>query len=414
MSLTVFHSYCAGSNWFPASEQEQTVSYLDFPSCQRCLEKSAFSIHDTKIKNLEMTMKFAHFAHVWTKPGMTPHERYEQLWRELMICDELEFDYGFCVEHHFTPQESWMSAPSLYTVGAGARTKNIRLGPMGYVTPLYHPLRLAEEIAIIDQMLNGRMELGLVPGINAKYFEPFGLEYGSRKSPTMEYLDYLDVAFGDQPFSYDGENYNTQNAHISVLPVQKPHPPLWMMSRDPETLEVLAAKGINTGNFLVFPRDVAAPRYRKYLENWEKAGWDRKPNIAYATTIYVDQTDEKALDVALQRASRAYEGILPTEGDTFENRLELFLERFRDRGENIAETTITKIFDPDYILENDLVFIGSPATVTEKLQEASRTGLFNTFMGEFNFADLPESDLMRSINLFGRKVMPELRDFEPY
>ena len=65
-------------------------------------------------------MKFAHFAHVWTKPGMTPHDRYEQLWRELALCDELGFDYGFCVEHHFTPHESWMSAPSLYTVGAGA------------------------------------------------------------------------------------------------------------------------------------------------------------------------------------------------------------------------------------------------------------------------------------------------------
>ena len=75
---------------------------------------------------------------------------------------------------------------------------------------------------------------------------------------------------------------------------------------------------------------------------------------------------------------------------------------------------ITKIFDPDYIFENDLVFIGSPSTVTAKIEEAARTGVFNTFMGEFNFADLPEDDLMRSIRLFGRRVMPELRDFEPY
>jgi alkanesulfonate monooxygenase SsuD/methylene tetrahydromethanopterin reductase-like flavin-dependent oxidoreductase (luciferase family) len=108
-------------------------------------------------------MKFAHFSHVWAKPGMTPHERYEQLWRELALCDEVGFDYAFCVEHHFRPDESWMSSPSLYAVGAGARTERLRVGPMGYIVPLYHPLRLAEEIAIVDQMLGGRLELGLVP-----------------------------------------------------------------------------------------------------------------------------------------------------------------------------------------------------------------------------------------------------------
>jgi alkanesulfonate monooxygenase SsuD/methylene tetrahydromethanopterin reductase-like flavin-dependent oxidoreductase (luciferase family) len=360
-------------------------------------------------------MKFAHFAHVWCKPGMTPRDRYEQLWRELELCDELGFDYGFCVEHHFTPHESWMSAPSLYAVGAAARTKKLRVGPMGYVVPLYNSLRLAEEIAIIDQMSNGRLEVGLVPGIMASYFEPFGIQYDHRKSPTLEYPDYLRAAYGDtQPFSFAGEHHQTNSAILSVMPIQKPHPPLWMMSRDPETLEFLAKNGLNTGNFLVFPREVAAPRYKKYLEDWDKAGWDHKPNIAYATTVYVDETDDKALDIALDRASRAYEGILPSPGDQFENRLEQFCEQFRERGENPAAVQITKIFDPDYILDNDLVFIGAPDTVAEKLHNASATGVFNTFMGEFNFADLPEEDLMRSIRLFGENVIPQLRDIQPY
>ena len=81
-------------------------------------------------------MKFAHFSHVWAKPGMTPHQRYEELWRELDLCDELGFDFSFCVEHHFRPDESWISSPSLYAVGAGARTKRMRIGPMGYIVPL--------------------------------------------------------------------------------------------------------------------------------------------------------------------------------------------------------------------------------------------------------------------------------------
>jgi alkanesulfonate monooxygenase SsuD/methylene tetrahydromethanopterin reductase-like flavin-dependent oxidoreductase (luciferase family) len=121
-------------------------------------------------------MKFAHFSHIWAKPGMTPHQRYEELWRELQLCDELGFDYGFCVEHHFRPDESWMSSPSLYAVGAGARTRHLRVGPMGYIVPLYHPLRLAEEIAIVDQMLSGphgagarsRNQCGLFPTLRAR------------------------------------------------------------------------------------------------------------------------------------------------------------------------------------------------------------------------------------------------------
>ena len=230
---------------------------------------------------------------------MTPRDRYEQLWREIKLCDELDFDYAFSVEHHFRPDESWMSAPSLFAVAAGARTKKIRVGPMGYVVPLYNSLRLAEEIAIIDQMLDGRLELGLVPGINPIYFEPFGLKYDDRKAPTLEYVKYLRTAFfGPQPFSFSGEHHKTVSAQLAVQPVQYPHPPLWIQSRDPKTLEFCAENGSNTGYFLVFPREIAAQRYQKFLEDWKKAGWKFHPKIAYSTIVYVDKTDDEAVDIA--------------------------------------------------------------------------------------------------------------------
>jgi len=361
-------------------------------------------------------MKFAHFSHVWSKPGMTPHQRYEQLWRELEMCDQTGYDYAFCVEHHFRPDESLMSSPSLFCVGAGARTKRLRIGPMGYIVPLYHPLRLVEEIAIVDQMLGGRMELGLVPGITAPFFVPFEVDHGKRKSPTLEFVHYLRAAFGEQPFSFQGDNHRTKSAKLAVLPVQKPHPELWMQSRDPQTLEFCAEQGINTGYFIVFPRNEAAPRYRKFLADWEKAGHARKPKIGYSVPVYVDESDEAAIDKALFRASRAYAGFLkePLPGETFEQRLKAFADMFIARGEAGAAQIFLNIFDPDYILKNDLVFIGSPATVAEKLHKAASEGLFNTFLGEFNFADLPEADLLRSIRLFGEQVIPALRDFEPF
>ena len=362
-------------------------------------------------------MKFSHFSHIWARPGMTPHERYEQLWRELQLCDALGYDYSFCVEHHFRPDESWMSSPSLYAVGAGAHTKRLRIGPMGYIVPLYHPLRLAEEIAIVDQMLGGRMECGLVPGINPDYFRPFGLDYDQRKTPTLEFVAYMRAAFGEQPFEFKGENFNTvEPTRLAVLPAQKPHPPLWMMSRDPRTLEFCAQNGINPGYFISYPRKEAAPRYRKFLDDWIRAGHARKPNIAYSTLVYVDESDDKAIDVALKRAARGYEGFLapPKPGESFEQRVQEYAKKFIGRGEPGASEIMANIFDPDYLMKHDLVFIGSAKTVTEKLHAAAETGVFNVFLGEFSFSDLPEADLMRSIRLFGEKVMPALRGYEPF
>ena len=100
-------------------------------------------------------MYFAHFSHVWNKADMTPTQRYQQLWRELELCDELGYDYGFSVEHHFRPDESWMTAPNLYAVAAGARTRRIRLGAMGHIVPLHDPVRLVEEIALTEALLSG-------------------------------------------------------------------------------------------------------------------------------------------------------------------------------------------------------------------------------------------------------------------
>ena len=79
-----------------------------------------------------------------------------------------------------------------------------------------------------------------------------------------------------------------------------------------------------------------------------------------------------------------------------------------------AAEIMRNLFDPDYLLANELVFIGSPDTVAAKLKAAAASGVFNTFMGEFNFHDVAEDNLMRSIRLFGTQVMPQLRGFEPF
>lgn len=362
-------------------------------------------------------MRFAHFAHVWGKPGMTPYQRYEQLWREVELCDQLGFDFAFSVEHHFTPQESWMSAPNMFVAAAAARTKNIRLGAMGHVVPLHHPVRLLEEIALSDQMSNGRVEVGLVPGIQDSYFKNFGANFADRREITQEFARFMQEAYRHGPnFDWDGNLIQVKDLNLSVYPIQKPTPPIWMESRDPPTLKLAAELGLHTGYFLLFPRSEAHERYGPYLAGWKAHGHEGTPNIAYSTVVYVDETDEKALAAAKVDAGNAYKGFFSytDDWDEIRRKQKETAGFFEMRGDKGAGEIIMNMLDPDYLIEKDLVLIGSPDTVAEKLRRWGAEGMFNTFFGEFNFGNMPEDALMRSIRLFGEQVIPQLRDYEPF
>jgi alkanesulfonate monooxygenase SsuD/methylene tetrahydromethanopterin reductase-like flavin-dependent oxidoreductase (luciferase family) len=362
-------------------------------------------------------VKFAHFAHVWGKSGMTPHQRYEQLWRELRLCDELGFHSAFCVEHHFRPDESWMSCPQLYAVAAGMQTKRLRPGAMGHIVPLHHPVRLVEEIAIADQMLGGRLEVGLVSGITRSAFGPFGVDFASRRDVLLEFVHFLKAAYGDtRSFDFNGRFIRQEKLTLAVKPAQRPHPPLWIESRDPATLEFCAREGINTGYFFFFSRAQAFSRYGKFLEDWKQAGWPDPPRIAYCALVHVDTTDDRAMATAYPQIGRAYRGFFPPAGSDEELHAlqEEHARVFEGRGEHDAAEIVRNLLDPDWLVEQDLVLVGSPRTVAEKLRRWATEGRFNTFFGEFNFGELAEDDLLRSIRLFGEEVMPDLGGWEPF
>ena len=359
-------------------------------------------------------MKFAHFSHVWNKPGMTPAQRYDQLWRELSACDELGFDFGFTVEHHFNPNESWMPSPSIYCVGAAARTSRMRHGPMGYIAPLYDPLRIAEDAAVLDNVLNGRLELGLVSGIVPDFFGPYRADFKNRRALANETLAFVKKAFSAEgPLNFEGAFHQYQNVTLSVKPLQKPHPPIWMQSRDADTLAILAQEGVHTGYLFLVPRNEVAPRYREYLRLWHQAGHKDNPNIGYWVLVYVDETDSEAVARAKQYVAYCFTNVFGTRAEGGIGYLRL-AENFARRGDPGGAEIAKNAANLDYLLERNLAFVGSPRTVTERIKAAATEGLFNTVLGEFNIGDIEEEDLLRSIRLFGTEVIPALRSFKPY
>ena len=366
-------------------------------------------------------MKFAHFSHVWNKPDMTAAERYDQLWRELELADQLGFEYGFAVEHHFLPHESWMTSPTVYCTGAAHHTKNMRLGPMGYIVPLYDPVRILEETAVLDNVLHGRLEIGMVSGIVPEYFshyshyrQPREYVFQHRRQLTNELVPLIKKAFAaDGPFSFSGPFHDLQEVHLSVKPLQKPHPPMWIQSRDPDTLRTLALEGVHTGYLLFFPREEAEARYREYIRLWQEAGHEGKPNIGYWTLVYVDETDELAVQKAAPQINHAFGQVFGVGDGGFADAKRL-IANYELRGEWGAAEIARNMTNVEWLLERNLVFVGSPETVIRQIREAATEGIFNTVMAELNLGWLSERDLMRSIRLFGERVIPALKDFEPY
>jgi alkanesulfonate monooxygenase SsuD/methylene tetrahydromethanopterin reductase-like flavin-dependent oxidoreductase (luciferase family) len=359
-------------------------------------------------------MKFAYFTHVWNKPGLTPSKRFAELWRELRRCEDVGFDYAFAVEHHFMPHESWMPSPTAFCAGAVGHTDRLRLGPMGYITPLYDPLRLAEEIAVLDNMLDGRLEVGLTPGIAPQFFRPFGVDFDRRKELALESLQVLKAAFTTEgPFSFDGKAYHYEDVALSLLPMQKPHPPFWMPSRDSATLDLLAAEGVHTGSLFMVPRSVSGPLYRQFVESWRSAGHAHDPNVSYWTLVYVDETDELAMERAAPHVIHSFCEVMGF-GDTGGIPLSELAKLYEAKGEYTSADIARNAGNVEFLADRNLVFIGSPDTVAAKLREAAEEGSFNTLTGEFNIGRMAEEELDQSVRLFATEVIPQLRDYSPF
>ena len=160
------------------------------------------------------------------------------------LAEKLGFAHAWFVEHHFS---NYSLCPSPLTMAAYAAgvTENIRLGSAVIVPPLHMPARLIAEIAMVDSLSNGRLDVGVGSGYQTYEFERFGVDIDDRKAMTNEMLDMIELGLSNPNFSYDGEFYTQPATAINVRPVQQPYPPIWNASKDAESVGRAARKGYN-------------------------------------------------------------------------------------------------------------------------------------------------------------------------
>ena len=179
---------------------------------------------------------------------------------QVVLADEIGFDYAWEVEHHFLEEYSHSSAPEVFLAAAAARTTNIRLGHgIRQVIPNYnHPARTAEGLATLDLISNGRADFGIGEGATRMELHAFGIPAREKRAMSLEAAEQVANMLVMDPYpGYESDNWSMPCRNVVPKPRQKPHPPMWMACTNRDTIRVAAQNGLGALAFSFVDPDEA-------------------------------------------------------------------------------------------------------------------------------------------------------------
>lgn len=233
-------------------------------------------------------MKIGIFDHM--QKNDRPERSYAELYAKHLeiaeFIDQAGMDFYFVAEHHFDLGFAECASPGTIIGAASQRTKNIRLGPLVYVLPLWHPVRVAEEVAMLDNLTRGRLECGIGSGIGKYAFAGFNASWDDKQEVTWESYRIIKGIWANSHFDYQGKFFTVKDVELSIPPVQKPHPPFWMPTRSPESVAAAASDGISTVQWCPPKMEVVREIFDYYREVYHRVNpQGSKPNIALMREI---------------------------------------------------------------------------------------------------------------------------------
>src|SRR5262245_22059448 len=200
-------------------------------------------------------------------------------------------------EIHFTPTRSVISASLQVASSIATRTRRLRVGTAVQVLPLNHPLRIAEEVATVDHISEGRFEFGVGRSGVVRSYDTYGVPYGESQARFREALEIIRRAWAGEPFSYAGDFYRVDNATVAPRPYQVPHPPIRMAATSDETFPAAGRMGlpIFIGLRATEIPDLQA-QLAPYRQAWRHAGHSGRPSVYLRIPVYVSPTAEGAVE----------------------------------------------------------------------------------------------------------------------
>lgn len=336
-----------------------------------------------------MSLEFGIFDHL-DRNDLPLAAYYEERLKVIEAFDRSGFYAYHVAEHHFTPL-GMAPSPSVFLSAVAQRTRLMRFGTFVYALPVHHPLRIVEEICMLDHLSNGRLEIGFGRGSVPYEIAYYGQNAEERQQIYAERLELILKAFGSRSFSWKGKYDTFENVPMDMEPLQKPHPPLWYGAHSPDSAERAARKGLHmVTNDMPGPTRAIVERYRAV---WREAQGDAAPpRMGMVRFIVVADTDQRAMEVA----RRAY-------------------LRWRTSFTYLHDMHGTPVGSPlrvdsfDTLMRQGQAAAGSPATVAALLKPQIADCGVNYLVGQMAFGDLTLDEMLRSVELFSRDVMPALR-----
>ncbi len=355
---------------------------------------------NTAVRRNRALVKFGYYllnTYVPELDGASP-ELYAHWLEQIDAAEDLGFDSLWVTEHHFRLFGGMIPNPQLLLTAAAQRTRRLRLGSSVSLVPMHHPIRIAEDFAVLDLLSNGRVNFGAGRGMSSSEYAVFGEDWNSAQARLVEELEVIVRAWRDDVINWDGEYYHFHDLTVRPKPQQKPHPPIYVTAqKDPESFKMIGRQGYHLMTVpWIFTNELQRTRIELYLDQLRASGHSVEEHDVFVMyPAYVAESDAQGRVEATDAWHRwrafalAELGLDPSKGSLYE-------ERFRHLSYDAM------------VAENRGIF-GDPETCVRHLQHI-RDVVRPTHVGlVFHFGGLSQDRILKSMERFARFVAPALK-----
>jgi alkanesulfonate monooxygenase SsuD/methylene tetrahydromethanopterin reductase-like flavin-dependent oxidoreductase (luciferase family) len=301
----------------------------------------------------------------WPGRRVPLEEVYDRVFRRIDVMERTGYDAVWLAEHHFS---TYSVCPSIHMMGThiAARTERLRIGTAVSLAPFYHPLRLAEEVALLDVLSGGRVNWGVGRGFDPTEYKSFGIEPEQSYPRFREAVEIVLAAWRNERLTFDGEFHHFEDIEVLPKPLQHPHPPVWLAATSAGSIEWCAAHGYSV---LMDPHashaDIAAKRAR-YQAVLESAGYSMAGrDIPMARNIALGRTLREAEQTARQGAQFMFGSYLPQDAS--------YARASPEKTVDVAAVGTLDEGDPISRYVNGSIIWGTPEKVVDDLQMLAET-----------------------------------------
>ena len=353
-------------------------------------------------------------------------ERFRQDLEMGIKADEVGFDSFWAPEHHFLEEYSHNAASHLTCLAVGMRTERIRLvtGIMNLCAPINHPVRVAEQIAMIDIYTNGRIELGTGRWSGSTEVNSWGLQNEETKGYWEEAIRAIPKMWTQDLFSHDGEHFSVPERNILPKPLQKPHPPLWVTATNPDTVERAGRMGLGVAVFSFQSPQALEPlveTYKKAIAHPDPISEVVNDKFLTIAPLLCLEDGDRARDWHARRAN-----LTTAHFSVYFDTVPEIAARLADEPRPIPQTRLRELIaeaandpslvppfpvtadDPNDLIESGLC-VGDPEQVKRAIQNYADVGVDELGMIPRTSWIEPQEMILESLEVTGRDVLPSFR-----